>query len=95
MPNCVLTDGKEDGLSALLCQCAQYGWRIDRPRTVVEGEHYFPITQEIVRFKVLESETRASSAIDFNNPRDTKEIGIAAACFGIHLLRDRSCRSGG
>ena len=38
MPNGMLTDREEDGFGALLCQRPQYGWRIARPRTVVEGE---------------------------------------------------------
>ena len=77
MPHGMFTDREKHGFGALFCQRLEYGWRIAGPRTVVEGEHYFPITQEIVGFEVLESEARSSSGVDFNDTCDAKSIRIA------------------
>src|SRR5689334_16669554 len=77
MPHRVLTDREEHSFGALLCKRLKYGWRIARPRPVIEGEHYFPITQEIVGLEVLQPEARCSSGIDFNDSRDPERIGIA------------------
>ena len=86
MPNSMLTYREEYSFGALFRQRLEYGWRIAGPRTVVEGEHYFSITQEIVGFEVLEPETRSSSGIDFNNSCDAKKIRIAGACSGVRSL---------
>ena len=82
----MLTNWEEHGFGAVLCQRLKYGWRIAGPRTVVEGEHYFPITEEIVGFEVLESETRSSSGVDFNDTCDAESLRIAQACSGVRLL---------
>ena len=82
----MLTYWEEHGFGALFCQRLKYGWRIAGPRTVVEGEHYFSITQEIVGFEVLEPETRSSSGVDFNNSCDAERIRIAGACSGVRSL---------
>jgi hypothetical protein len=72
----------------LFCQRPEYGWRVAGPRTVVEGEHYFSITQEIVSLKVLESETRSSSGVDFNDTCDAESLRIAPAGSGVRSLRE-------
>jgi hypothetical protein len=80
MPHGMLTNWEEHGFGALLCQRLKYGWRIAGPRTVVEGEHYFPITQEIVGLEVLEPEARSSGGVNFNNTCDTESLRIAGTC---------------
>jgi hypothetical protein len=86
MPHGMFTDREKHGFRALLCQGLKHGWRIAGPRTVVEGEHNFSITQEIVSFEVLEPEARSSGAVNFNDPRNAKRIRIAWACSGVRLL---------
>ena len=83
MPHGMFTDREKHGFGALFCQRLEYGWRIAGPRTVVEGEHYFPITEKIVGLEVLKSEARSSSGIDFNDTCDAERIGIAGACPGL------------
>src|ERR1051325_1301084 len=75
MPHGMFADRKKHCLRALLCQRLQHRWRVAGPRTVVEGEHYFPITQEIVCLEVLEPEARPSSRVDFNDTCDAERTG--------------------
>ena len=86
MPNGMLAYGEEHGPGALFCQRPEYGWRIIGPWTVIEGEHYFSVAQEIVGFEVLESKTRSSSAVDFNNSGDAERTRIARTCSGVRCL---------
>jgi hypothetical protein len=53
----MFTDREKHGFGALFCQRPENGWRIAGPRTVVEGEHHFPITEEIVGLEMLKSES--------------------------------------
>jgi len=84
----MLTDREEYGLGALLCQRPEYGRCIAGPWTIVEGEHYFPITEKIVGLEVLESETRSSSGVNFNDTCDAESLRIAWACSCSRSLRD-------
>ena len=77
MPYCVLTDREENGFGALLCQRPENGWRIAGPWTIVEGEHYFPITEKIVGLEVFEPEARSSGGVNFNDTCDTETLRIA------------------
>ena len=86
MPHRMFSDREEHGFGALLRQGLKYGWRIAGPRSVIKGEHYFPISQEIVGLEVLKSETRSSSGVDFNDTCDAERIRIAGTCSGIRLL---------
>ena len=86
MPYCLLTDREENGFGALLCQRPENGWRIAGPRTVVEGEHHFPITKEIVGLEILKSEARSSSGVDFNDTCDAKSLRFAWAWPGVRSL---------
>jgi hypothetical protein len=73
----MLSDREEHGFGALLCQRLKYGWRIAGPRSVIEGEHYFPIAEEIVGLEVLEPEARSSSRVDSNDACDAECLRIA------------------
>jgi hypothetical protein len=86
MPHGMFTDREEHGFGALLCQRPEYGWRIAGPRTVVEGEHHFAITEEIVRLEMLKSEARSSRGVDFNDTCDAKSLWIAGAWPGVRSL---------
>ena len=80
MPHGMFTDREKHGFGALFCQRPENGWRIAGPRTVVEGEYHFPITEEIVGLEMLKSEARSSRGVDFNDTCDAMrgiEIAIA------------------
>ena len=86
MPHGMLTNWEEHGFGAVFCQRLKYGWRIAGPRTVVEGEHHFPVTQEVVGLEMLKSEARSSSGVDFNDTCDAKSLRIAGAWPGVRSL---------
>ena len=75
----VLADREEDRLGAVGRQRGQYGRRVVRPRTVVEGQHHFAGTQEIVALEVLEAEARPAGGIDLDDAGEAKCIRIAGA----------------
>ena len=76
MPHGMFTDREKHGFGALFCQRPENGWRIAGPRTVVEGEHHFPITEEIVGLEMLKSEARSSRGVDFNDTCDARASGL-------------------
>src|SRR5262249_58307664 len=60
---------------------------------VVEGEDDFAVGQEVVGLEVLEAGAGAAGGVDFDHPRDTDGIGMAAG--GRHGGGQRCGRRGG
>ena len=77
----VLADRKENAGRAFLCQRLQDRGRVDRPRTIIEGQHHFMVAQEIELLEMLETETRSARGVDLNGAADPKRIGICAGGF--------------
>jgi hypothetical protein len=46
------------------------------PRSVIEGQHDFLVTQEIVLFEMLRAEARTACGVDFDDPGETYRAGI-------------------
>ena len=104
----VLADGEERREYALTRQ------RLDdcgggRPRTIVEGQNDFLITQEVMLLEMLEAESRSASRIDFDDAgyakcswvpaRRSRVCGSIAAgglggCFGTRRRRNRDLCGG-
>src|SRR5262245_57426344 len=78
MPPGVLSDRKKDCFGALIRERLEHGWRMTRPRTIIEGEYDFLVAQEIISLEVLKAEARPAGRVDFNNPRDAERVGIVA-----------------
>ena len=74
----VQADREEDRLGAVRGERGEHRRRVLRPGAVVEGENDLAFAQEVVGLEVLEAEAGAAGGVDFDHPRDTDGIGIAA-----------------
>jgi len=74
----VQADREEDRLGAVRGERGEHRRGVLRPGAVVEGEHDLAFAQEIMALEVLEAEAGAARGVDFDHPRDTQGIGIAA-----------------
>ena len=77
---CVLADREEKRLGAVIGEGFKNARRIVRPRAVVEGQHHFLVSQEIVLAEMLEAETRAAGGVDLDGTRDSDRVRIRASC---------------
>ncbi len=79
----VLADREEDRLGAVRRHRVHHGHGALRPRAIVEGQHHFAGTQEIVFPEMFEAEAGAAGGVDLDHARNAKRIGIAwAGCAG-------------
>ena len=74
----VLADREKHRLGAFVRERLEYGGRICRPRTVVEGQHDFLVRQEVELLEMREAETRPAHGVDFHHPADAERIRICA-----------------
>jgi len=84
----MLADREEQALGALIGECLQHRRGVDRPRTVVEGQHDLLVGQEIKLLVLLEAEARTAGRVDLDHARDAQCIRIGA----IRLLNRSRCR---
>src|SRR5262249_51726516 len=64
MPAGVPTDLEEGCFQAFVGQRLENGLRVARPRTVVEGQDDFFITQEVILLEMLEAEAGTAGRVD-------------------------------
>src|SRR6185437_3279295 len=88
MPAGMLANREKQRLGTLIGERLEDAGRIARPWAIVESQHDFMIAQEVVSFKMLETETRAAGGVDLHHARNAERIRIIAG-------RRRGCRSGG
>src|SRR5579863_246524 len=85
----MLADREEHRLGALVGQRLEHRRRVDRPRTVIEGQHHFLVAEKIDLLEMFETEAGSDRGVDFNDAGNTERIGIGA---GLLRLRCGSCR---
>ena len=83
----VLADREEHRLGAFVRQRLEHGRRIDRPRTVIEGQHDFLVGQKIELLEMLEAETGSARGVDLDDAADAERIGIGASGLGLRSNR--------
>ena len=96
VPYRVLADLEERGLEAIVGKRLEHGRRIARPGAVVEGQHNFPIAQEIVLLEMLEAEARSAGRVNLNYAREAHSARFVAdrdvAAGNAGSSRRRCCR---
>src|SRR5262249_61337180 len=78
MPGRMLADLEEGRFQAFVGQCLEHGWRVTRPRTVVEGQEDFLVAQEVILLEMLEAEARTASSIDLHDSGQAYAAGLVA-----------------
>src|SRR5689334_3291826 len=80
VPARMLADRKEERLGALLGQGLEHGGRMSGPRTIVESQNDFMITQEIVGLEMLEAKAGSAGSVDLDNTGNPEGIRVVAFC---------------
>src|SRR3954451_4310846 len=77
----VFADRKENAGRTFVRECLQDRGGVDRPRSIVKGQHDFMVAQEIQLLEVLETEARSSRGIDFDGAANSKRVRSRARSF--------------
>jgi hypothetical protein len=67
----------------LVGQRLEHRRRVDRPRTVIEGQHDFLVAEKIDLLEMFEAEAGAARGVDFNHTGNPKRVGIGAGLFRL------------
>ncbi|MGY4381217.1 hypothetical protein ACVWZ3_008856 [Bradyrhizobium sp. i1.3.6] len=86
----VLADREEKTLGAFIPERLQHRGRVDRPRTVVEGQHDLLVGEEVELLEMLEAEAGSAGGVDLDHAGNAQRVRIGT---GRPLLH-RHGRSG-
>ena len=88
----VLADREEQALGAFVRERLQHGGRVDRPRTVVERQHDFLLSEEVELLEMLEAEAGAARRVDLDDAGHTQRVRIGAGLLRLHRHDRHGCR---